>query len=278
MRAPLIAVFGIVALAALQSASAADIEQPYVKAPAPVPVFNWTGFYIGANIGGASSTQNFNGTQATTSGSTAFSGTAGSTADGGTVAGGEIGFNYEFPMRVVVGVEADGSWANLVSTIGSCSTFTSGLFTGQQAGCATTNTTLNNFETVRGRLGYALPWGPIMVYGTGGWARASVSGSSTLNCLGPGCAVPFTGGTASFSNSPSGWTAGGGVEWAFLPSWTLRMEYLHLEFDNVSTSYSSTTVSPPPIGANTATTHITSNNGVQVWRIGVSYLFHLGGY
>jgi len=259
---------------------AADLEPSYFKAPPPVPVFNWTGFYIGGNLGGSSSTVSFQGTQATPLGSTAFSGAAGSNGDSGFMAGGAVGFNYEFPMHVIVGVEADGDWINLGSSIGSCSTFTSGPFSGLPAGCATNNSTLNNFETARGRLGYALPWGPIMVYGTGGWARASVSGNSTVNCVGTGCgalSAPFTGGTASFSNTPSGWTAGGGVEWAFVPNWTLRMEYLHLQFDNVGTSYSSTTVSPPPIGTITSTTHITSNNGVQVWRIGLSYLFHFGG-
>jgi outer membrane immunogenic protein len=274
MRAPLIALLGIVAMAGIQSASAADLEPQYFKAPPPIPVFSWTGFYLGANLGGSSSTVSFQGTQATPFGSTAFGGVAGSNGDSGFMAGGAIGFNYEFPMHVVVGVEGDGDWVNLVSSIGSCSTFASGV----AAGCATNSTTLNNFETVRGRLGYALPWGPIMVYGTGGWARASVSGNSTLNCLGPGCGavtLPFTGGTASFSNTPSGWTAGGGVEWAFVPNWTLRMEYLHLEFDNVGTSYASTVFAPGPIPS---TTHITSNNGVQVWRIGLSYLFHVGGY
>jgi len=255
---------------------AADMEPPYLKAP-PAPVaYNWTGFYIGGNLGGSSFTQNFNGTEATPFGSTAFGGNAGSNGDSGFLGGGQLGFNYEFPMRVVVGVEADADWMDAIGTAGACATFTSGAFVGLPAGCATNNTTFKDFGTVRGRLGYALPWGPIMVYGTGGWVWANVSGNSTLNCLGIGCgaaSLPFTGGTASFSNTPSGWTAGGGVEWAFLPSWSVRMEYLHLEFDNVATNYTTTVFAPGPL---TGTTHITSNNGVQVFRIGVNYLFHFG--
>jgi len=274
MRAPLIAVFGIVAIAGIQAANAADMEPPYLKAPPPVPVFSWTGFYIGGNLGGSSFTQNFKGTQATPFGSTAFSGNAGSNGDSGLLGGGQIGFNYEFPAHVVVGIEADGDWSDVTGTAGACATFTSGGFAGLPAGCATNNTSFKDFGTVRGRLGYALPWGPVMIYGTGGWAWANVSGNSTVNCLGIGCgaaSLPFTGGTATFSNTPSGWTAGGGIEWAFLPNWTARMEYLHLEFDNVLTNYSSTT------SLGTATTHITSNNGVNVFRIGVNYLFHFGG-
>ena len=52
------------------------------------------------------------------------------------------------------------------------------------------------------------------------------------------------------------------------------MEYLHLEFDHMATSYTTTVLAPGPI---TTTTHITSNNGVNVFRIGLNYLFHFGG-
>jgi outer membrane immunogenic protein len=267
------------ALAASSSGSmAADLEPSYLKAPPPAPAFSWTGFYIGANLGGASSTQGVNGTQTTPFGSTSFSNSAGSNGDSGLLGGGQIGFNYEFPSRVVVGVEADGAWSNLTGGAVACSTFTTGAFAGLPAGCADTNTNLKDFGTVRGRLGYDLPWGPVMVYATGGWAFANVTGNSSVTCLGVGCAaasLPFTGGTSSFSNTPSGWTAGGGIEWAVVPNWTLRMEYLHLEFDNVATNYTTTVLAPGPL---TSTTHVTSNNGVNVFRIGLNYLFHFGGY
>jgi outer membrane immunogenic protein len=268
----------LLAMSVSNRAMAADVEPPYLpKAPpAPVP-YNWTGFYIGVNGGGGSSYQSFNGTQVTPLGSTAFSGNDGF---GGALAGGHVGFNYEFPSQVVIGVEADADWADYTPNSGTaaCSTFTTGAFTGLPAGCATNNETLNDFGTVRGRLGYA--WNRVLFYGTGGWAWGHSSGNSTLNCLGTGCAaasLPFTGGTASFSNSLTGWTAGAGVEWAFLPNWTVRLEYLFLEFNGVVTNYSTTTTSPPPFGTGTATAHITSNNGVNVWRVGVSYLFNFGG-
>jgi outer membrane immunogenic protein len=253
---------------------AADMEPPYLKAP-PLPVlYNWTGFYIGVNGGGGSSTQNFNGTQVTPVGST---GSGGNDGLGGGLAGGQIGFNYQFASRVVVGLEADADWSNYTNSgIAACSTFTTGLFTGLPAGCATNNETLNDFGTVRGRLGYA--WNRVLFYGTGGWAWGRSSGNSTPNCLGIGCpaaSLPFTGGTASFANSFSGWAAGAGVEWAFLPNWTIRLEYLFLQFDGVATNY--TTITTPPLGTGTTTTHVTSNNGVNVWRAGISYLFNFGG-
>lgn len=253
---------------------AADMEPPYFKAP-PAPIlYNWTGFYIGVNGGGGSSSQNFSGTQVTPLGSTAFSGGDGL---GGALAGGHIGFNYQFPSNIVIGVEADADWSDYTNSgTAGCSTFTTGAFTGLPAGCATNSETLNDFGTVRGRLGYA--WDRVLFYGTGGWAWGKSSGNSTTNCLGVGCpgaSLAFTGGTASFNDSFSGWTAGGGVEFAFLPNWTLRLEYLFLDFNGVAANYSSTATTP--LGTGTTATHVTSNNGVNVWRVGVSYLFNLGG-
>jgi len=259
MRRLLLVVVLLLAASLATRSMAADVEPPYLPKAPPVPVlYNWTGFYIGVNGGGGSSTQSFSGTQSTPLGSTAFGSNDGL---GGALAGGHIGFNYQFLSSLVVGVEADADWTNYTNPgTAVCPTFTSGAFAGLPAGCATNNQTLNDFGTVRGRLGYA--WNRVLFYGTGGWAWGHSSGNS----------IPLTGSTASFSNSPTGWTAGAGVEWAFLPHWTARLEYLFLDFNNVATNYSTTA---PPLG--TTTTHITSNNAVNVWRVGVSYLFNFGG-
>jgi outer membrane immunogenic protein len=279
MRRLLLLGLGTFAVAAASSASAADLPPPIpTKAPpAPVAYYNWTGFYIGANGGGGWGHDSFSGTQTTLLGPTAFSGTSNSS---GPLAGGQIGFNYEFPTtHIVIGIEADGDWANIVGAPSSCSTFTTGVLTGVTAGCAANHVTLQDFGTVRGRLGYA--WNNVLLYGTGGWAWANTSGNSGVTCLGPTCPatpspIPFTGGTATFSNSlTSGWTAGGGLEWGFLPHWTARIEYLHLQFNDVGTSYTSTPlilgVLPSP-----ATTHVSTNSGVEVVRVGVNYLFNFG--
>jgi outer membrane immunogenic protein len=79
--------------------------------------------------------------------------------------------------------------------------------------------------------------------------------------------------TASFNDTLSGWTAGVGFEWAFFQHWTARFEYLHLGFNNVSSNYTISTASPV-LGSGTATTHISSNVGVDVVRFGVNYLFN----
>ena len=167
----------------------------YAPPPPPPPAFSWTGFYIGGNVGGGSSTDRFNGTQSSATtfpafpflgsfpSTTAFSGNA----DGnGAIAGGQIGFNYEFPFsHVVIGIEGDGDWSNIASSSNSCSTITSGapLFVvGATAGCATVNRTLDSFETIRGRLGYAIntnsiAFPSVLLYATGGAAWGHENGN-----------------------------------------------------------------------------------------------------
>jgi outer membrane immunogenic protein len=263
-------------LFAASAAKAADMALP-TRAPIEPP-FSWTGFYLGANGGGGSAWSHFRGTQTTPFGPTAFCCGFGLAGD---VLGGQAGFNYEFPSQWVIGIEGDGDWTNISRSSSSCSIFTGGAFTGSTAGCATNNVTLNSFETVRGRLGYAFNTGStfspsVLMYGTGGWAWGQLSGNGTTTCLGvlcPGASVPFTGGTASFNDTANGWTAGAGLEFAFARHWTARLEFLHLQFNNVGTNFSTTTVSPV-LGTGTATTHISSNVNVDVVRFGVNYLFN----
>jgi outer membrane immunogenic protein len=281
MRTLPIAAASVLTLAMLQSANAADLgvpPMPTKAAIAPPAEFNWTGFYIGGNVGGGW------GHQSGTITGTSLIGVetaTGSSTSSGALAGGQIGFNYEFPNRWLISIEADGDWANITGRGRGCSTFTASNFpaiapVGSVASCATENGALNDFGTVRGRLGYA--WNNLLLYGTGGWAWGNSSASHTMTCAGaacPGATIPFTGGNYSSSSSLSGWTAGAGIEWGFLPNWTLRVEYLHFEFDNVVANAAGSDV----IGVfpNTFTVHSVSNGGVDLVRVGVNYLFNFGG-
>jgi len=275
----------VLSLSVVGSANAADMGVPPMPTKAPImapPVFNWTGFYIGGNAGAGWGYESYSGTETNPFGVAAFSGSG--TSSGG-LAGGQIGFNYEFPNQWVIGIEADGDWANIAGSSSACATYTSAAtpalagIVGFAAGCGTDSVTLNDFGTVRGRLGYA--WNNWLLYGTGGWAWGNASGTHTTNCVAgpgfpcnPGTGVAFTGGGATFSNTLSGWTAGAGIEWGFLPNWTLRLEYLHLEFDNLATNYTGTTTTG--LGTGTVTSHVSSNNGVDLVRVGLNYLFNWG--
>lgn len=126
---------------------------------------------------------------------------------------------------------------------------------------------------MRGRLGYAV--NNVLVYGTGGWAWGHGSNTTQITCIGPGCpavsAVPATSpAPTSVDVNPSGWAAGGGVEWAFLPNWTVRAEYLHLQFDAVTEDRSKSAAFPGLF----ITAHVSSNVGIDIARVGLNYQFH----
>jgi outer membrane immunogenic protein len=199
MRHILIA--GALALVGCSQALAADIPPPgpapYPPATyAPVaPYYSWTGIYIGVNGGGAFGTSSWTDpTQPT-----------GDFNVSGALFGGTVGGNYQFG-QFVVGIEADGDWANISGTTSNTCGF---------VGCETKSDWL---ATVRGRAGYA--WDRVLVYGTGGAAFTNVQAAFG--------GFPFS------SSTQVGWTAGVGVEYAFLPNLTAKVEYLFADFQNAT--------------------------------------------
>jgi outer membrane immunogenic protein len=141
---------GLVALAG--TAAAADLSRPapqpyYPPAPVVVPTYNWTGFYLGLNGGGAFGSSNWDST--------------GSRDVSGGLVGATVGYNYQFG-QVVAGVEGDIDWSDINgSTTNGC-----------PGSCKTTNTWLS---TVRGRLGYAAD--RFMPFVTGGAAFGDIQAS-----------------------------------------------------------------------------------------------------
>jgi outer membrane immunogenic protein len=275
MRALIIAAGGVLAVSIL-NASAADIDQKplLTKAPpvqsAPVsPVYNWTGFYIGGNVGYGWSHRDFTNTISGTFGPIQNSAINSGTDDGkGWLGGGQIGFNYQFLTHWVAGIEADIDAAQITSSTSACFTALVGITT-----CGTRDTEVKDFGTVRGRLGYA--FNNLLLYGTGGWAWGQGNNTTTINCIGPGCPVtsavpPTSPAPASVDVNPNGWAAGGGVEWAFLPNWTLRAEYLHLQFDGVTEDRSKSGAFPGLF----ISSHVSSNVGIELARVGFNYQFH----
>jgi outer membrane immunogenic protein len=194
MKKLLLASVGLLALG-LASASAADMARPAYKAPAyvPPPLYNWTGFYVGINGGGAfghSSVSNVFGSQ-------------GFNVDGGLV-GGTLGYNWQTGPWVL-GIEGDIDWADISGDTSS------GLCAGGT--CSIKNDWL---ATVRGRVGYAFD--RFMPYVTGGGAFGDVKTS-----------VP---GFSGQTNTQAGWTAGAGLEFAINGPWTAKVEYLYVDLGN----------------------------------------------
>ena len=195
---------------------AADLPSriaPPVYIPPPVPVFTWTGFYFGGNAGYA-----FNAHTSVGGGTSGFTG------------GGQIGYNQQignFPLLgglggfggaggggLVIGAEADAAYTGLRQSL--------------VLGGLNYNAHTDFVGTARGRVGIA--FGQLLVYGTGGFAYGGVHNSI---------------GTASIDTIRTGYTYGGGLEYA-LPTTsfvnffhssavTLKAEYLHYDLGRVNT-------------------------------------------
>jgi outer membrane immunogenic protein len=216
-----LAAFGF--LASSFSAQAADIPRPVYKGVHPVVAYyNWTGFYVGVNGGYGWGSSDWSAVPTA------------SNKPKGFLAGGTLGYNYQ-TGSIVWGIEGDFDWSNIKDEV----TCAPGVLCGTQ---------LNWLTTLRGRLGYAFDrWLP---YITGGAAYGNVE--ATLN-------VPAFGFTASSSNNQLGWTAGVGIEYAFLSNWSAKIEYLYVDLGSFNAA-------PAPLVNNVS---FTSN----IVRAGLNYKF-----
>jgi outer membrane immunogenic protein len=213
------------ALAALAvPAMAADLSPApmYTKAPVPAPVFSWTGFYVGANIGGGWA-------QVTDSGTAAIPGvgtvsTSASSTTSGVIGGGQIGYNWQ-AGSFVFGVEADidGSGEKSTNT-GLC--LTAGCVANGASGTATDK--VEDFGTARGRIGLAFDrW---MIYATGGASWQTINTSYAVTAAG------VTTASANVTTTRAGYAVGGGVEAAlWSKNWIGGLEYLYLDTGTFST-------------------------------------------
>jgi outer membrane immunogenic protein len=233
----------LVALIATCPALAADLSY---KAPPPMaPVFSWTSFYIGGNLGGAwannTITDSLYGLSFSNGSNAVF------------VGGGQVGFNYQFGGGVVVGIEGDFDWAanNNNSVTGVV-----------VPGGDTVTASANNrwMATVAGRLGYAFDSWLIYAKGGGGWVGAN---SFTVTDVTQGASF-----TAGNSNTVSGWLIGGGFEWAFANNWSVRAEYDY--FGLSGRSFTVPATAPVAIAGDTFTT---GKNNIQMATVGINYLF-----
>lgn len=221
----LLAVTSTIALC-FHSASAADLGVPY-KALPPVPLFSWTGWYAGVNGGGAWG-QTDHTVSASAVGLPAVT-TGNFDVDGG-LAGGTLGYSYQIGQWVL-GLETDLDWTNIEGTNSTP------IAVGAVAGNVAVTSRLQWLDTTRARLGWA--FGHVLLYGTGGAAFGGLTATTAASAAGLGAAA-----TATLADTQTrfGYTAGGGVEWAFTDNFTVKVEYLYVNLgsqnqeliDNVS--------------------------------------------
>lgn len=261
----------VVAISGIGSAYAADlpVKAPVVVAPAP----SWAGFYIGANAGAGSG----EGTFTLAPGGCFLTGCgAGGVAANPLrtfredhlntffVGGGQAGYNWQ-TGNFVYGLEGDinwNGWSNNTAIIYALAAPLTGTFTDA------VNTKLEWFGTFRGRIGVAAS-PTILIFGTGGLAFGQVK-SSTLGAF--SAAGDTYVGTAS--STRAGWTVGGGIEWLFMPNWSLKWEYLYIDLGKLNyadrcISAICTQFSPPPAYATSVQFR------EQVARVGINYHFNV---
>jgi outer membrane immunogenic protein len=194
------------AISGTGAASAADMPgHLYAKAPVAV-IYDWTGFYVGAEGGGSwGSSRHVD----------AATGLADNTTFGvnGGFAGMTVGYNMQ-ASNWVFGVEGD---------ISGISANGNAIDNGPGGNPGLTSYTKQEWlGTIRGRVGYAID--STLLYAAGGYAVAGTKSS-----------VQPTGSSLVLDtqdDTRNGWTVGAGIEYGFLPQWSLKAEYLYVKLED----------------------------------------------
>jgi outer membrane immunogenic protein len=253
------------------SAFAADLAPQYTKAPVMAPGYNWTGFYVGANVGGQwGSADPTTSTVFTPTGYFAASSVPAIAAVGAqsvnssSVTGGfTAGYNWQVD-HAVFGLEGDINYFGFKgSTTGSA----------LYPCCAPTGFTVSSsvsadwLATIRGRIGFlATPsW---LLYATGGAAIAEVKGNFNFTDT-------FAAATesAAIRDTRVGWTVGAGTEYAVGNGWSLKAEYLYVDLGRASTTSNNLAafVGPGAFPGNVYTHSVDIKSNIV--RVGVNYKF-----
>ncbi|VTZ21453.1 Outer membrane immunogenic protein [Methylocella tundrae] len=207
----------------------------------PVPIFTWTGVYIGGQIGYAWGKTNSN------IGDAFGDYAAFSTNNSGVIGGAHVGYNLQL-SQFVVGLEGDVDGSSMSKSI-----------SGVVGGVPTTvSSNMSVQGSIRGRVGYA--WDRVLLYATGGVAFAGVGGTIY---------GPF-GGQVSSSSTRVGWTVGGGLEYAVTNNWSIRAEYRYAQFGHSSFAADNAFATPGLAALGVIASRTTNLNRVEV---GVSYKF-----
>jgi outer membrane immunogenic protein len=249
MKNILLAGLGVALLAG--QALAADMP---VKAPAPA--VTWSGCYIGGHLGGSwGDTRNRVVSNTSTVGDLVGLDPTGKFHVNGFLIGGQVGCNYQFASNWVVGVEGDAAWVH------------------KQAHKNVDPTTLDPrfvfdlkerwLATARARIGYATDkW---LLYVTGGGAWADVRAKLFFQPDLAGCSFC----NATDSQTFSGWTVGGGLEWWLIANWSAKAEYLYVDLGR------KTFFNPP---GDAAYLGISTKMTEHIARIGINYHFNRTAY
>jgi outer membrane immunogenic protein len=263
-------------MGSIGSAYAADMA---VKAPPmPVAVWNWTGFYIGGNVGGIWDDTRTDVyptgcfiTSVTCGGGVANNPIRSDSSrlnDPQFIGGGQAGYNWQ-SGRFVGGIEGDISWTGINQTL-----FTTKVLTPPLAGVMVHGEAMKQdwLATIRGRAGFTVT-PSFLVYATGGLAfgRVQLVASNAFSVTPDVYA-------GTYDETRAGWTVGAGGEWMIAPKWSVKAEYLYVDLgkQGVNQACLNTGIcgSPPQVAPG-ASYQTDFRIHEHIARVGVNY--HLGG-
>lgn len=262
------------ALIGATSAQAADIAaRPYTKAPALAAVYDWTGFYVGGNVGygwGENTNPGITAVDPGGSGVGPFLTTGlfpGAPSGNfypnlnpsGVFGGAQVGYDKQFG-KWVFGVVADIQASDFRASRVVTTPATTGANVDESLSAK-----IDWFGTVRGKAGFAM--NDVLLYGTGGLAYGETKSSIGFFCTpgGIGCGAPVIGFAGNTSEVKVGWAAGAGIAKAW-GNWNVGLEYLHVDLGRSSVTAVSTT------GFFTTTTVTASQRFVEdMVRLTVNY-------
>lgn len=230
-----------VLLATVCTAQSADLgPHIYNKAPPIVaPAVNWSGFYIGAHVGGAWANTDIT----DVSGAASVPGALTRIKPEGVFGGGQIGYNWQVGA-FVVGVEADGGYLGLQKTeplTGSTMTFV-----GTQG---------RAYGDITGRLGVSFD--RALLYVKGGYAIAENPSSFS---------TPIPLASINRPSSVDGYVVGAGLEYLLSPNWSAKVEYLRFDFGH-QLDYTVSVIAPGP------TVSFKQTLSADTVKVGLNYRF-----
>jgi outer membrane immunogenic protein len=259
---------GIAGLAfvATAPAIAADLPAEMPVKATFVQRFTWTSCYIGMHAGGAWASNtvtdpvllvqdnvNLGGPGFTTTGPSTVG-----VNQSGVVVGGQLGCDYQTPSNFVIGVEGAASGSTLKGTR---------IIPLPDSPPDTALLTIKTdfIPALTGRVGYAFDhW---LFYGKGGVAWESSKYSLVGNFSGAGAIVPSIPFDFEGLSNRVGWTVGAGVEWAFAPDWSARLEYDYYDFGTNAATMNDVNNGSGPLSFKTT---------MQTVKLGVN--FHVWGW
>jgi outer membrane immunogenic protein len=249
----------IVTAALTAPALAADLDaRTYTKAPAVAPISNWSGLYVGGNLGYGWGDGNTDVSFLPTPELFGDNNTSLRARSSGVTGGAQFGYNWQIGS-LVTGLEAD------IQGSGIKGSALAALTGANQGEIISTEHKLSWFGTIRGRLGVTVT-PDLVLYGTGGLAYGRVDASANWRFDPEQGQAP-----ASVSKTKVGWTAGAGAEWMFARNWSAKLEYLYVDLGSASA-----------IGDETANVQLDRNFKVgytwhareNIARVGVNYHFN----